>query len=33
MPWYDYVVWFFSGGFLVNSVPHFVALAPASMAG
>jgi hypothetical protein len=23
MPWYDYVAWFFSGAFLVNSVPHF----------
>jgi hypothetical protein len=24
MPWYDYVVWFFAGAFLANSVPHFV---------
>lgn len=24
MPWYDYVAYFFSGAFLVNSVPHLI---------
>ena len=23
--WYHYVAWFFGGGFLCNSIPHFVA--------
>lgn len=24
MPWYDYIVYFFVGAFLANSVPHLV---------
>lgn len=24
MPWYDYIVYFFAGAFLANSVPHLV---------
>jgi len=24
MPWYQYVAYFFSGAFLVNSVPHLI---------